>query len=103
MLGSYILERMRTLEAFEGYGLYEGEELRNFKTIIRDASFVEITFTLTFNAEDFRQNYVAADVESKSNIHRDRGAILIKLADRLFCNMHQAERPEKNHKNQRAR
>ena len=63
-----ILERMRTLEAFEGYGLYEGEELRNFKTIIRDASFVEITFTLTFNAEDFRQNYVAAHVESKSNI-----------------------------------
>ena len=78
MLGSYILERMRTLEAFEGYGLYEGEELRNFKTIIRDASFVEITFTLTFNAEDFRQNYVAADVESKSNIHRDRGVVLIK-------------------------
>ena len=73
----------------------QSEELRNFKTSIRDASFVDITFTLTFNAEDFRDSYDAADVESKSNIHRDRGAILIKLADRLFCNMHQAERQEK--------
>ena len=82
-------------KAFAGYGLDQSEELRNFKTSIRDASFVDITFTLTFNAENFRDSYVAADVESKSNIHRDRGAILIKLADRLFCNMHQAERPEK--------
>ena len=73
----------------------ETENLRNFKTSIREASFVDITFTLTFNAENFRDSYVAADVKSKSNIHRDRGAILIKLADRLFCNMHQAERPEK--------
>ena len=45
------------------------EELRNFKTSIRDASFVDITFTLTFNAENFRQAYVAADVERKSKFY----------------------------------
>jgi len=37
--------------------------LRNFKTSIRDASFVDMTFTLTFNAENFRQAYDAEDVE----------------------------------------
>ena len=61
----------------------ESEDLRNFKTSIRDASFVDITFTLTFNAEDFRQSYVAADVESKSNIHRDRGVVLIRLTRQI--------------------
>ena len=61
----------------------ESEDLRNFKTSIRDASFVDITFTLAFNAEDFRQSYVAADVESKSNIHRDRGSVLIRLTTQI--------------------
>ena len=45
------------------------EELRNFKTSIRDASFVDMTFTLTFNAENFRQAYDAEDVERKSKIY----------------------------------
>ena len=64
----YIIEFMRTSKEFAGYGYDPNEDLRNFKTSIRDASFVDITFTLTFNAESFRNAYVAEDVESKSNI-----------------------------------
>lgn len=50
-------------QEFAGYGLDESEESRNFKTSIRDASFVDIKFTLTFNAESFRQAYNAANVD----------------------------------------
>ena len=64
----YIIEFMRTSKEFDGYGYDPSEQLRNFKTSIRDASFVDITFTLTFNAQSFRTAYVADDVESKSNI-----------------------------------
>ena len=71
---------------FAGYGLDGSEEsnfISNFKTSIRDASFVDITFTLTFNAEDFRQSYVAADVESKSNILKDKEVVFIRLTRQI--------------------
>ena len=61
----------------------ESEESRNFKTSIREASFVDITFTLTFNAEDFRRSYVAADVESKSNILQDKEVVFIRLTRQI--------------------
>ena len=63
---------MQTLKEFAGYGLDESEESRNFKTSIRDASFVDIKFTLTFNAESFRQAYNAANVDRKSKISRGK-------------------------------
>ena len=83
----------------------DSEDSRNFKTSIRDASFVDITFTLTFNAENFRDSYDAADVESKSNIHKDRGVVLIRLTRQIgyFVTCIKQNVLRKNNKNQRAR
>jgi len=48
---------------FANYGLDNSENARNFKTSIRDGRFVDIKFTLLFNAEDFKNAYVTSDVE----------------------------------------